>query len=128
MDPLPPTLLRPEPEIMIAGFPMRQIMRHHSPGSPRAKDVKDAIEDFPLCMDLWSATQGEGRGWQERFEDFPLDFSQTGRILTHPASLAYLSSLVQINCQNQLFLRQPLSHEMPFPKLLFHRLSDAVGQ
>ncbi len=76
MDFLPPTLLRPEPEVMIAGFPMRQIMGHHSPGSARAEDVEDAIEDLTLGMELGAASQGERLGGQEGFEDFPLVFSQ----------------------------------------------------
>jgi hypothetical protein len=77
MDVLPPALLRPEPEIMIAGFPMRKIVGHHSPGSARSEDVKNAVEDLAFGMDVRAATQSERRGGQEELEDFPLVFGQT---------------------------------------------------
>lgn len=76
---------------------MRKIMGHHSPGTTRAEDVKDPVEDLTLGMKLGTATQGERRGGQEGFKDFPLVFSQTGRILTHPGSIIYISWIVQIN-------------------------------
>lgn len=45
MDLLPPALLRPQPEVVIAGFPVRKVVRHHSPGSDSAEDVEDPIHD-----------------------------------------------------------------------------------
>ena len=36
----------PEPEVVIAGFPVRQVVGHHAPRPARPEDVEDAVNDL----------------------------------------------------------------------------------
>src|SRR6188768_4198850 len=86
----------PEPEVVIAGLPMGQVVGHHPPCAARADDVENAVDDAPPRMLLRTPAQGVGLGRQERFENFPFGIRHAAWITGHAELLQYIKKLVQI--------------------------------
>lgn len=96
MDPLPMALLGPKAEVVVAGFPVGQVVRHHAPSAAGADDVEDAVEDLaPRVLPRPSPRSHRAIG-QKRADDLPFGIGQAAWILTHPELLQYLLGLVQI--------------------------------
>ena len=47
MDLFPNTLFCPDAKVVIAGFPVRQVIGHHTPTGSGADDVKNTINNVP---------------------------------------------------------------------------------
>ena len=90
----------PQPEVVVAGFPMGQVVGHHPPCAARADDVEDAVDDAPPRMLLRSSSQGVGLGGQEGFENLPFAIRHAAWITGHAELLQYMTKLVQIKIWN----------------------------
>lgn len=110
MDPLPMPLFCPQTEVVIAGFPMGQVVRHHSPRSAGTNDVEDAIENASSRMFAGTSAQSRRALGKKRTNDFPFGIGQAARILTHPELLQYLTKQVQIKIGVRVIF-QTASHE-----------------
>ena len=96
MDPLPMAVLGPQAEVVVAGFPVGQVVWHHAPRATGPDDVKDAVEDAaPRVLSRPSPQSIRAIG-EKRADDLPLGIGQAARILAHPELLQYLTELVQI--------------------------------
>lgn len=91
VDPLPVALLGPEPEVVVAGLPRGQIVRHHPPCPAGADDVEDAIEDAAPRVLPRTPPLAEGACRQERSDEIPFGIGQTARVIRHPELLQYMS-------------------------------------
>jgi hypothetical protein len=60
VDPLPVAEFRPQSRIMVAGFPVWQVVGHHSPGSSGEYDAENPIMDASAGMHFRSRTPGVG--------------------------------------------------------------------
>src|SRR4051794_28661802 len=88
--------LGPQPEVVITGLPVRQVVGHHPPRPARPDDVEDAVDDVPPRMLLRATSQSVGLGWQKGFEDFPFGIRHAAWITGHAEFLQYMTKLVQI--------------------------------
>lgn len=96
MDSLPVSLLGPEAEVVVASFPVRQIVGHHPPGTACSDDIENAVEVAAPRLLPQLTPQSIWTIRKKWADDFPLGISQTARILTHPELLLYLAKLVAI--------------------------------
>src|SRR5687768_1469951 len=86
----------PEPEVVIAGLPVRQVVGHHAPRPTRPDDVEDAVDDIAPRMLLRTPSQSVRLGRQKAFEDFPFGIRHAAWITGHAEFLQYMTKLVQI--------------------------------
>jgi hypothetical protein len=50
MKPFPESILPPQTEVVIDGFPGRQIVRKQAPRTAASQQIQDGIENFPRTM------------------------------------------------------------------------------
>ncbi len=109
MDLLPDALLGPDAEVMVAGFPVGQIVGHHAPRAAGADDVENPIDDAAPGVFRRTTTLGHrGFDGEERVQDFPFGIGQAAWVTWHSKFLQYLSKTVQIK-MNLLDLFQTAS-------------------
>ena len=87
MNGLPDALLGPDAQVVIAGFPMGEVMGHHAPAPPGAYDIKDPIDDLPLRVFGWTASELWAGLGEKFYENFPFRIGQTTWITWHPKLL-----------------------------------------
>jgi hypothetical protein len=56
VDPEPAAILTPAAKALIGRLPMRQIMRHQTPGTAAPQHILDAIEHLTQRIFTWSAS------------------------------------------------------------------------
>jgi hypothetical protein len=92
MHPLPGAVSAPLAEVVVAGVPGWQVMRHHVPGAAGSQHVEDAVDELAIAVFSWASgsTLSLGLG-QEGLDDGPLLIGQVGGIAAafHATSLPY---------------------------------------
>jgi hypothetical protein len=105
VDALPMALLGPQAEVVVAGLPVGQVMRHQPPRSTGADDVKDAVEDLTAGVLARTPAQAGGAIGQQRPKNFPFRVGEAAGILAHRELLQYRNGLVQIKIRPQLIFQ-----------------------
>lgn len=105
MDLLPNTLFGPEPEVMVAGLPVRKVIGHHPPGPARPDDVKNPVHDAPPRVLGGASAKGHFVAFGKKLaKDLPFAFRQAARVTRHSKLLQYLTEIVQIkNADREYF-------------------------